>query len=92
MIVYKTQILYIVWLRVKRILVVAVTRYAERSGTSFVQRSPNHRLKMLRQKDKRRVHKKANLTKGNNMVTYRNNRTPTVRLQMELMRDVTLNS
>ena len=76
----------------KRILVVAVTRYAERSGTSFVQRSPNHRLKMLRQKDKRRVHKKANLTKGNNMVTYRNNKTPTVRLQMELMRDVTLNS
>ena len=76
----------------KRILVVAVTRYAERSGTSFDQRSPNHRLKMLRQKDKRRVHRKANLTKGNNMVTYRNNKTPTVRLQMELMRDVTLNS
>ena len=92
MIVYETQILYIVWLRVKRTLVEAITRYAEKSGISFVQRSPNHILKMLRQKDRRRVHRKANLTKGNNMVTYRNNKTPTVRLQMELMKDVNLNS
>ena len=76
----------------KRILVVAITRYAEKSGISFVQRSPNRIIKMLRQKDSRRVHRKANLTKENNMVTYRNNKTPTVRLQMELMKDVNLNS
>ena len=89
--VYKTKILHIVWQRVKRILVVAAIRYAEKSGTSFVQRSPNQRHKMLRQKDRWRVNRKANHTNGNKMATYRSNKIPTVILQMDLMRNVTLN-